>query len=215
MKATIESYNADIQKAASAGQTGMVNTLTVERNRANVSLQQITLMITNNATIQDNSRTMHEAAHQIAFNMGIQKLNVDYPFWFTEGLACSFEVEDAAGHRGPALVNFGRIAPLKEALKDDKLIPLAQLVTQNPEQTSENKALVLYYAESWSLFHYLYKFNREQMEQYLVALKTRAPLVRIGPDERTAMFTKAFGADMDGLSKKWVVYLKSLPGRAN
>ena len=84
---------------------------------------------------------MHEAAHQISFNMGIQIRNVDYPFWFSEGLACGFEVEDAAGHRGPALVNFGRVPPLKDALKDDKLIPLEQIITTNPEQLLEEKKL--------------------------------------------------------------------------
>ena len=215
LKTQIDSLNTRITAAGSQGQTGLLNTLSVERNRANESLLQINNRIANNAVVQNNSRTMHEAAHQISFNMGIQIRNVDYPFWFSEGLACGFEVEDAAGHRGPALVNFGRVPAIKEALKDDKLIPLEKLITTNPEATSENGSLALFYAESWALFHYLYKFDREEMEQYILEYKGHMPLRAIGADERKVMFTKAFGGDVEGLNRKWVAYLKSLPAVAN
>jgi len=215
LKSQIDGFNELIAEAGGKGQTGQVNTLTVERNRANESLFQINNRIASNAQIQNNSRTMHEAAHQISFNMGIQIRNVDYPFWFSEGLACSFEVEDAAGHRGPALVNFGRVPPLKDALKDDKLIPLDLIIKTNPDATAENKSLLLFYSESWALFHYLYKFDRNAMEQYITEYKAHMPLRAISADERKVMFTRAFGTDLDGLSKKWVAYLKSLPGKAN
>jgi hypothetical protein len=215
LKTQIDSLNTSIAEAGGKGQSGQVNMLTLERNRANESLFQINNRIASNAQIQNNARTMHEAAHQISFNMGIQVRNVDYPFWFSEGLACSFEVEDAAGHRGPALVNFGRVPPLKDALKDDKLIPLELIITTNPESTAENKSLLLFYSESWALFHYLYKFDRNAMEQYITAYKAHMPLRAISADERKVMFTRAFGSDLEALSKKWVAYLKSLPGKAN
>lgn len=214
-KAQIDALNAQIQAATGQGQTGMVNNLTVQRNRASESLAQVNMMISTNAIVQNNSRTMHEAAHQISFNMGIQTPNTDYPFWFSEGLACCFEVEDAAGHRGPALINFGRVPPLKDALKDDKLIPLDTLIKTNPDTTSGTPSLILYYAESWSLFHYLYKFQREQMEQYIMAYKAHMPLRQINADERLTLFTQAFGTDLDALGKKWIAYLKSLPAKAN
>jgi hypothetical protein len=35
----------------------------------------------------------------------------------------------------------------------------------------------------------------------------------IGPDERLRIFTKAFGGDIPELNRKFVAYLKSLPGR--
>lgn len=215
LKTHIDQLNADIAKATRDGQTGLVNTLTVDRNRDAQSLNLLNTRLNANAQIQNTSRTMHEAAHQISFNMGIQNRGVDYPFWFSEGLACGFEVEDSAGHRGPALVNFGRVGPLKDAIRDDKLIPLSQLIATNPDPSAADAQLGLQYAESWALFHYLYKYQRQAMEQYIMAFKAHTPNRQISEDERKVMFTKAFGNDMDGLSKKWVTYLRSLPAKAN
>jgi hypothetical protein len=214
LRSQIDDLTTKIAAASSTpGQAGLVNALTLQRYLAGENLTRIKDRVAANAQIQNNATTMHEAAHQLSFNMGIQIRAVDYPFWFSEGLACSFEVEDSAGRRGPALVNFGRIPPLKDALKDGTFIPLVQIVTTNPDPTAAN--LPLYYAEAWALFHYLYKFEREATEQYITAYKTHAPNRAISADERKVIFTKAFGADLDDLSKKWIAYLKLLPSRAN
>ncbi|HVT83405.1 MAG TPA: DUF1570 domain-containing protein, partial [Phycisphaerae bacterium] len=215
LKAKIETLTAQINTAAGQGQTGLVNTLTVEKGRAADTLFQLTNRANTNNQLTNNATTMHEAAHQISFNMGVQTRGVDYPFWFSEGLACAFEVEDSAGRRGPALVNFGRVPQLKEAIKDNKLIALATLITTNPEPTAGNDSIKLYYAEAWALFHYLYKYNREGMEKYIVAYKGHSPYRAIGADERKVLFTAAFGTDLESLGKKWTDYMKSLPARAN
>jgi hypothetical protein len=214
LQSRIDDLTGKIAAAAAAnGQAGLVNALTLQRNIAGENLTRIRTRAAANAQFQNNATTMHEAAHQLSFNMGIQVRSVDYPFWFSEGLACGFEVEDSVGHRGPALVNFGRIPPLKDALKKDALIPLEQIITTNPDTGAAD--LALYYAEAWALFHYLYKFDREGTEKYLTAYIAHAPNRPVGPDERKAIFTKAFGADLDDLSKKWVAYLKLLPARPN
>jgi hypothetical protein len=215
LKTQIDDLNKRIQQATSDGQTGMANTLSVERNRAGEALNHINNQLANKVLVTNNSTTMHETAHQIAFNMGIQSRQVDYPLWLSEGLACSFEVEDSAGHRGPALINFGRVDPLKQALKDDKLPTIDTFITTEPPPSGDRQALTQVYAESWALFHYLYKFEREGMEKYLLAYKNHAPLRTIRPDERKALFTKAFGDDLDGLNKKFVAYLKAIPAKAN
>jgi hypothetical protein len=215
LKAQVDDLNSQIDQARRTGQLGMVNMLTVQRNRVNESLGQINLRLGNQVVAQNNSKTMHEAAHQVAFNLGIQVRAVDYPMWFSEGLACSFEFEDAQGHRGPALLNGGRIAVLKEAIRDDKLVPLAKFIADDTPDPSEERARGFVYAQSWALFHYLYKFHRQGMEDYLLAFKARARNRIISPDERTQMFTKAFGQDIPELERKFVAYIKSLPGRAN
>jgi len=79
--------------------------------------------------------------------------------------------------------------------------------------TSDDTALHVAYGESWALFHYLYKFNRQGMEDYLLAFLSHAPQRAIGPEERTRMFTKAFGRDIGELEKKFVAYVKTLPGK--
>jgi hypothetical protein len=212
-KSKVDELESQIRDATRTGQTGLVNQLTLERNNINEYLARLRDRASSNAQVQNNATTMHEAAHQIAFNMGIQNRGIDYPFWLSEGLACSFEIEDSVGHRGPALVNFGRLPPLKDALKNDKLIPLEQVISTNPDPAKENGALA--YAEAWALFHYLYRFNRDGMEQYLLAYKSHAPNRPISADERKVLFTKAFGKDLDDLNKKWIAYLRSLPARPN
>ena len=104
---------------------------------------------------------------------------------------------------------------IKDAIKDFKLIPLDELVANNPKPVAENKALALTYAESWGLFHYLYKYNRYGMEKFIVLYKSHAPYRAISPDERRVIFTAAFGNDIDGLNNKYLAYLRSLPGRPN
>jgi hypothetical protein len=39
------------------------------------------------AAIETRRKIAHEAAHLLAFNTGVQRVGVDYPAWFTEGLA--------------------------------------------------------------------------------------------------------------------------------
>jgi len=218
LKAQIEDLNKRISQFAAQGQTGMVNTLTVERNRAAESLTHVNNQLTNKALVQNNATTMHEAAHQIAFNMGIQMRQVDYPMWLSEGLACSFEVEDSAGHRGPALINYGRMDGLKQLVKSDKLVPIEKFIAADlpaPTGTTNQDEVTGYYAESWALFHYLYKFERAGTEKYLLAYKAHAPLRQIGAEERKTLFIKAFGDDLEGLNKKFVAYVKALPAKAN
>jgi hypothetical protein len=134
--------------------------------------------------------------------------------WFSEGLACSFEVEDGAGRRGPAILNFGRIAELKAAQKAGKLVPLDVFVTQDrPEKIDESSAGVIY-AQGWALFHYLYKFNRAGMEKYLLSYLARPRLRQATAEERKQLFTAAFGDNLEELDKKFTAYIKSLPLRA-
>jgi hypothetical protein len=215
LKTKIDTLNTQISAAAGKGQTGLVNTLTVEKGRAAEDLFQLTNRANSNAQVQNNSTTMHEAAHQIAYNMGIQTRGVDYPFWFSEGLACGFEVEDSAGRRGPALINYGRVPGIKDAIRDNKLLPLEQIITANPQPTAATDVLRLQYAQSWALFHYLYKFQREGMEKFIVSYKYHTPYRSISADERKVIFTAAFGADLEALNTKWVAYLKSLPAKPN
>lgn len=39
------------------------------------------------ASIETRRKIAHEAAHLLAFNTGVQRVGVEYPAWFTEGLA--------------------------------------------------------------------------------------------------------------------------------
>ncbi len=213
LKDKIQALNEQIAIASGKNQLGLVNTLMVERNRAGEALAHLNNMIGNDVQMLNKVKTMHEAAHQIAFNMGIQSRAVDYPVWLSEGLACSFEMEDSLGHRGPALLNYGRIGTLKDAIADGVAATVADFVTNAPAPPANNKATAQLYAQGWGLFHFLYKFHREGMEKYLLAYKNHPPFRRIDADERKVIFTQAFGDDLDDLNKKFVNYFRSAPAK--
>ena len=160
LKTQIDSLNASIADAGGQGQAGLVNTLTVAAQPGQREPLQINNRIASNAQIQNNSPHHARGRPPDLLQHGrFRSATWITPSGFPRALACGFEVEDSAGHRGPALVNFGRVPPLKDALKDDQLIPLEQIIITNPDATAENKSLPLFYSESWALFHYLYKFE--------------------------------------------------------
>jgi hypothetical protein len=213
LKAQLEDYNKQLATARQLNQNGLVATLNVEITRTNNALTQLSFQRGNQVQAQNNATTMHEASHQISFNSGIQTRAVDYPFWLSEGLACSFEVEDASGHRGPAILNFGRIGTLKQALRENRLNSIEAVVSAASPSVEDEKGLTLAYAESWAVFHYLYKFQRQGMEDFLLAYRSHRPFVRIGAEEKKAIFVKAFGDNFEDLNKKYTAYIKSLPSR--
>jgi len=213
LKAELADFNKQLATARQLNQNGQVATLNVEINRTNNALAQLSFQRGNQVQAQNNATTMHEASHQISFNSGIQMRAVDYPFWLSEGLACSFEVEDANGHRGPAILNFGRIGTLKQAIRENRLNSIETVVSAASPNVEDEKNLTLAYAESWAVFHYLYKFQRQGMEDFLLAYRNHRPFTRIGAEEKKAIFVKAFGDNFEDLNKKYLAYIKSLPAK--
>lgn len=214
-RAELKKLNDDIRKADLAGQKGLVNTLTAERNKLADAITQATARMSNHATLNNNATTMHEAIHQLAFNMAIQKRLVDYPLWLTEGLASAFEYRDQNNRAGPYLINPGRMAIVKDALKKDELIPLEKLLTHNfaIDQNLDEKTLHLIYAQGWALTHYLFRFHRDSLESYLQAHLDDRIMRAMTPERRRDMFTKSFG-DLDKLQARFLDYLKDAPTRS-
>jgi hypothetical protein len=154
-------------------------------------------------------RTRHEAAHQLAFNLGLQKRGVMYPIWVSEGLATSFEVDGAP----PSFDGLGRDNPARrrrliEAANRGRLQPLDQFITLASTRTADAPGLRDLYAQSWGLFHFLFKHRRQDLEQYLAALAQLEP----GWRNRGRMyreFVRAFGP-IQPLRRDWHRFLHQL-----
>jgi hypothetical protein len=213
LRQLLKDLNAQINEANQHGKRSLANQLAAERNRAAQAIFQLSNRVDNAVGIINNVKTLHEAAHQLAFNTGVQKRLVDYPLWFSEGLACCFEAEDHNGNRGPAVLNSGRIGVLKKALAEEKLIPLEDFIAQQTPEAMDEKTLSVWYAQGWALFHYMYKFHRPELEKYLLAYQAEPAVREIMPERRKKLFTDAFGADLALLEKQFLAYLKELPGK--
>lgn len=157
--------------------------------------------------VLDVRRAVHEAAHQLAFNTGLQKRGVMYPMWVSEGLATNFEADVArelsvGGENGP------RLRQLLRAEARGRLMPLDEFVTMVRIPPGRADSANDLYAQSWGLFNFLYKARRVQLREYLAHLATLPPTPR---SESTMYreFTSAFGP-VSRFEQQWDAHLRAL-----
>jgi hypothetical protein len=153
----------------------------------------------------DVERSTHEAAHQLAFNTGLQERGVMYPLWVSEGLATHFETDrpEFSDGRQSAL---GRRRLLLETQARGRLLPLDEFVTVTrlpPDNEAVSDREV--YAEAWGLFRFLFEEHGGQLKTYLAAL---AGLPRGWRDDDTLRreFIAAFGP-IGPLEESWTRFL--------
>jgi len=150
--------------------------------------------------------TQHEGAHQVAFNVGVQRRGAAYPFWVSEGLACLFETPPQSGRsaRGAARVNSERLGAYRAARRAGRALGLRRLIALGQGDAIDAEAA---YAESWSLFTFLFQRHSKELSAYLRSLAQRGENQR--PDE-TSAFRKAFGGDLDALEQELEKFVERL-----
>ena len=151
----------------------------------------------------DVARLTHELAHQLAFNSGLQKRGVMYPFWVSEGLATNFEFEWLAGP-GFANCSTARHDCLVKTHAAGDLVPLKQFIVQTKVPASAARSR-RYYAQAWAFFQYLLTERGESLRNYLLRLSN------LPPGQRTAKvllreFTDSFGS-LDEVESSWNAFL--------
>jgi hypothetical protein len=154
----------------------------------------------------DMARLRHEAAHQLAFNCGLQKRGVEYPFWLSEGLATNFEAEDSAAH-GDSV----RASRLRELARRGNLMPLEDLIVLT-RPAGDAAEIWAQYLQAWGLFRMLVQNHPDQMRKYLANLASMSP-GRRSREAIAAEFTTAFGT-VESVQGQWVRFANSPePGR--
>jgi len=152
--------------------------------------------------------TAHEAAHQLAFNSGLQRRGVMYPFWVSEGLACMFETNRAGEHFGLDKIPPVRLADLRRARRAGDLEQLGVFVRRTRPPTRNKDQLNAAYAQSWALFHMLFQTQPEALTDYLDQLAHAPRGWRSGPALRRE-FVRAFGP-LSKLDRQWRQHLAEL-----
>lgn len=166
------------------------------------------LLGSDTAEVATLARTTHEAAHQMAFNSGLQKRGVMYPFWVSEGLATMFELNQQRA-LGPAAANPRRRETLLQAHQAGALPPLNEFVAQTRIDTSDAQAVRRSYAHAWGLFRFLLEHQPDAMRDYLQKLKA-APYGKRTPRALRHDFVEAFGAmaEVKEAWQRWLTRLK-------
>ena len=155
---------------------------------------------------------IHEATHQVAFNLGLHSRIGPTPRWVVEGLAMVFEHPEArsAVKTGSArqrrnherYVWFGNYTQsrrgsggLSRLLQDDQLFQAATLDA---------------YSEAWALSFFLMETRGAAHARYLALIASRKPLEEYSVEERLADFRAIFGEDLDRLEVEFLRYMQRL-----
>ena len=101
------------------------------------------------------------AAHEGWHQFSQQALQHPLPTWMEEGIACYMEGTRLSRDSGPSTFrpwrNFERWSELREAVRSDDLIPLADLLNGTPQEFLQDgkNSLLTYYAQVWALVQFL------------------------------------------------------------
>lgn len=179
----------------------------VNRPSAGIELPEVAA-VTTGAGFRDT--LVHEATHQLAFNMSLHTRIGDNPRWVVEGLAMIFE-RNATGSgerhgKERQRVNEERYEWFMQRTRGN-VLPIKDLIAADrPFGTATLDA----YAESWALAFYLSERRGADYTAYLRRIQEHDPLVDYTPDERVADFQKAFGDDLDWLQVEWLRFMDGL-----
>ena len=147
----------------------------------------------------------HEAFHQF-MSMMVPRA----PYWYNEGIAeymGGIRVEVAKGQSRiaeRAKVLDGRLKVLKQNLA--MAMPFEAIMMQTPGQFYSGP-ISFKYSQAWSMVHFFYEAeggkHRPRIEAYFKAL-------RDGGDSKAALQAGFGDADLAGLQKEWIEYVKKL-----
>ncbi len=155
---------------------------------------------------------VHEATHQVAYNLGLHSRIGDNPKWITEGLATMFEAE---GTRK----NTGGKQP-KQRLNQERFERFAEYVQRRRKPGSLAKFIMsnrLFksnvldaYAQAWAVTFFLAETRSSKHSKFLKTVSARDPMKPYSAEQRLADFQAAFGKDVDRLEVSFLRYMDDL-----
>ncbi len=156
---------------------------------------------------------LHEATHQVAFNVGIHSRIGPSPKWVVEGLATAFEREAMRTNdrRGSVMtrINAERYAWFQRFRKDRRLPRSLTMFVQNDD--GFESATLDAYSEAWALTFFLLETRSTEYAKYLHTLAQRDPMKPYPEEGRLKDFQSAFGRDLVMLEAHFLRFYQELP----
>ncbi|MBW3539064.1 MAG: DUF1570 domain-containing protein [Planctomycetes bacterium] len=154
---------------------------------------------------------IHEATHQVAFNVGLHSRIGENPTWVVEGLATVFEadgIRDQSLARYPERrVNIERLAWFAQFRQRRPPKSLAAFVS---DDRMFQRAALDAYSQAWALTFYLLETRPAAYARYLRHIAERDPLAEYNSDERLADFRAAFGSNIDLLEADFLRHMEGV-----
>ena len=159
---------------------------------------------------------VHEAAHQVAYNCGLNRRLADNPLWLVEGMAVFFETPDLrsrSGWRTVGKVNVPRLVRFADFVGRRRRPGSLQTLVRSDRRLREGESVADAYAEAWALNYFLLRTRRKQYAAYLKTVSAK-PLLRWDtPETRQSDFEAAFGEDWDELDRVFLKYMSRVRAR--
>lgn len=154
---------------------------------------------------------IHEAVHQLSFNMGLQTRYADNPLWFSEGLAMYFETPDLearSGWKTIGQINPARLDRYRSLAKQQP--PEIRSIIATDDRFRDPQTAIPAYAEAWALHFFLLRTQKGKYNNYLSVLGAKPPLKWDTPEQRVADFEAAFGslAEIESEQAKFMARLR-------
>ncbi|MGP1346708.1 MAG: DUF1570 domain-containing protein [Phycisphaerales bacterium] len=146
------------------------------------------------AFTEENStaKAIHEAAHQLAFNCGLQSRRHVYPFWLTEGWATNFETDSPHMAFGPDHDHEPRMASWSDVVDGRRWMDMRSFVRLTDLTTTDGEVASDLYAQAYAVFRHLHRTQRAALGAYFQDIADE-PAGEISADRLEALFERRFG----------------------
>jgi hypothetical protein len=155
---------------------------------------------------------LHEATHQVAFNLGVHSRIGVNPKWVVEGLATAFEREAMRtnDHRGSVIsrINAERYGWFQR-FRQERRLPRS-LGTFIQDDSGFDTATLDAYSEAWALSFYLMESRSAEYAKFLQLLGQRDPMKPYPAEERLNDFQTTFGRDLVMLETHFLRFFQDL-----
>ena len=145
--------------------------------------------------------TMHECAHQLAFNLGIHPREYPVPKWLAEGVATFFEETEPERKTKTTGLNARQLGVFRSVGTGG----LRDLITNDEIWAHFDKATEAAYARAWALFLYLSHQRQTALVQYLERMKKDTDKEDTA-ERRVQDFERAFGP-LKAVQQRWQTYM--------
>lgn len=159
------------------------------------------------------STMIHEATHQIAYNIGLHSRLGEVPRWVVEGMATAFEPDGMrstlAGSQPQQRINRERYLTFQNFVKSGRR-PSKSLRSFIESEALYDSAVLDFYAQSWALTFFLVETRPRNYSAYLKRIAARDPFVAYPAKERLTDFQETIHADIDWFDMQFVKFIDGL-----
>ncbi len=158
------------------------------------------------------STMVHEATHQVAYNIGLHSRLGETPRWVVEGMATVFEPDgvrdSSAGWNVKQRINRDRYLSFLNYAKNRR--PPKSLKSFVEGDSLYESAVPDFYGQSWALSFFLIETRPRNYSAYVKRIAARDPFADYRAAERLADFKDAFQTDLDLLDAQFLRFMDGL-----